>query len=190
MPPAPPDAVRVPWPELRRLFSEAVERGLAPWLGARDRYVEEQLAFALGRLDAGISLLGHFDAARRPPGDAPRDLLDVGTGNGGLALAFANSPDYRVSCLDVGPNGVLRSVARSSGLPVRYALASGLDLPYPSDRFDIVLLVETIEHIRRPRRLGSEVMRVLRPGGVCFVSTPARLRYVFGPDPHYGVRGI
>jgi hypothetical protein len=38
--------------------------------------------------------------------------------------------------------------------------------------------------------MGAEIMRVLRPGGVCLVSTPARLRYVLTPDPHYGVRGI
>jgi hypothetical protein len=33
-------------------------------------------------------------------------------------------------------------------------------------------------------------MRVLRPGGVCLITTPARLAYAFRKDPHYGVRSL
>ena len=183
-------AARHPWPDLRQAFSEAVESGLRPWLDSCQPYLAEQLRFARGRFEAGAALLRYFECGndRLPP--KPRSILDLGAGNGGVALAFANCPDYRVATVDIGQNRVLRAVARSTGLRLRYALATGHHLPYAADTFDIVLLLDTIEHVSRPRRLGAEIMRVLRPGGVCLVSTPARLRYVFAPDPHYGLRGI
>ena len=181
---------RYAWSDLRQSFSEAVEAGLKPWLDSGQPYLRQQLTFALGRFDEGAALLRYceFDDDKLPP--KPRDVLDIGTGNGGVAFAFANCPDYRMTSIDIGQNRVLRHVARSTGLRVRYALASGHDLPYAAETFDIVLLIEAIEHISKPRRLGREIIRVLRPGGVCLISTPARLRYLLAPDPHYGVRCI
>ena len=31
---------------------------------------------------------------------------------------------------------------------------------------------------------------MLRPGGICYVTTPPRLRFLFGRDPHYGLPGL
>ena len=31
---------------------------------------------------------------------------------------------------------------------------------------------------------------MLRPGGLCYVTTPPRLRFLFRGDPHYGVPGL
>ena len=178
------------WSDLRETFLSTVRSDLAPWLDPAQPYLQEQFAFALGRLDEGASLLRYFefDNARIPA--PPRDLLDIGAGSGGVAFAFANCPHYRVSAVDLGQNRVLRRVARSTGLRLRYALAGGHALPYAAESFDIVLLVDAIEHVSEPRRLGEEVIRVLRPGGLCFVMTAARAKYLFAPDPHYGVRGI
>ncbi len=188
--PLSPVAVRRPWSELRRVFSECVEASARAWFDAREPYLQDQLRFALGRFDHGAALVRYFEFDHGGLAARPLEVLDLGTGNGGVAFAFANCPDYRVAALDVGRNPVLRAVARATGLPVRYALASGRELPYRPASFDIVLLIETIEHVARARRMGEEIMRVLRPGGVCLVSTPARLRYVFARDPHYGVRAI
>ncbi len=183
-------AVRRPWPELKRAFSDGVEASARAWFDPQEPYLQEQLRFALGRFEHGAALVRYFEVDHRGLPAKPLDVLDLGTGNGGVAFAFANCPDYRVAALDVGRNPVLRDVARATGLPVRYALASGRELPYRAASFDIVLLIETIEHVSRARRMAEEIMRVLRPGGVCLVSTPARLRYVLAADPHYGVRGI
>ena len=185
-----PGAIRRPWAELKRAFSDGVEASARGWFDPREPYLREQLRFALGRFDHGVALVRYFAFDHRGLPEKPLDVLDLGTGNGGVAFAFANCPDYRVAALDVGRNPVLRDVARATGLPVRYALASGRELPYGDASFDIVLLIETIEHVARARQMGQEILRVLRPGGVCLVSTPARLRYVLAADPHYGVRGI
>jgi ubiquinone/menaquinone biosynthesis C-methylase UbiE len=181
---------RIPWSDFRELFRRTVETSLAPWMNSDQTYLQGHLSFALGRFDEGVGFLRYFEVSRVGSRFSHRDLLDlldVGTGNGGVAFAFANSPNYRVSAIDIGQNQVLRQVVRSTGLPIRYALANGHALPYPAESFDIVLLVDALEHISQPRALGREIIRVLRPGGVCFITTPARMRYLFAADPHYGV---
>ena len=46
-----------------------------------------------------------------------------------------------------------------------------------------MLCAETIEHVRDVQLLLSEVRRVLRPGGVFAVTTPANLPVGRQPDP-------
>lgn len=181
------------WPVIREAFSATVRSSFSSWIDVSEPHFEAQLAFALSRLDDGIALLEYCELHEKALPDRARDLLDLGAGNGGVALAFANSRRYRVHTLDVVPNIVLRTMRLSSGRearPIYHLLASGLALPYKSESFDVLLLVDAIEHIASPRRLGQEIMRVLRPGGLCIVTTAARLKYVFRPDPHYGVRGL
>ena len=182
---------RIPWPDLRRRFAEAVEEHLSGWGSSSAEYAASQKEFALGRLEAGRAILRFFEAPERAIGGTlPQHVLDLGAGNGGLALAFANSNRHRVAAFDTGPNPVLRRVAERTGLPLAYFLARGERLPFAGGTFDLVLLVEVIEHVRDARRLGREVLRVLRPGGRCFVTTPARARFLLRPDPHYGIPGI
>jgi SAM-dependent methyltransferase/spore coat polysaccharide biosynthesis protein SpsF (cytidylyltransferase family) len=50
--------------------------------------------------------------------------------------------------------------------------ADALKLPFPGDRFDAVLSMETIEHVPDIQQYVSEMRRVLRPGGVFICSTP------------------
>ena len=46
-----------------------------------------------------------------------------------------------------------------------------------------------IEHVADVPSLGAEIMRVLRPGGYCMITTPARLRHLTAPDPQPPGRG-
>ena len=185
------------WDSLRRTYADLVGAGFHTWIAAAQAHHQDQRAFALGRLEEGIGLLHFFDgrlAASRAASEgkpaAPVRLLDVGTGVGGVALAFGNSKRYEVFSLDHLANRSPSILAARCGIPFRHVLASGAILPYAAASFDVVLLVDVIEHVARAAELGREVVRVLRPGGLCLVSTAARMRYVLAPDPHYGIRGL
>jgi 2-polyprenyl-3-methyl-5-hydroxy-6-metoxy-1,4-benzoquinol methylase len=57
-----------------------------------------------------------------------------------------------------------------TGCPV---LAGTLEkAAFPSGSFDVVTLMDVIEHVPEPLALMHEIYRVLRPGGVIFVVTP------------------
>jgi ubiquinone/menaquinone biosynthesis C-methylase UbiE len=50
---------------------------------------------------------------------------------------------------------------------------TGTELPFPDSTFDLVALFDVIEHIEDESKVLVEARRVLKPGGVIFVSVPA-----------------
>ena len=120
-----------------------------------------------------------------PPGPPPRHLsafvgslgpasaaLDLGCGDGRLSeLLEAGS----VTLADVSGVALARAARR---LPRAAAVELEPDapLPLPDSAFDLVLCAETIEHVRDVQLMLSEVRRVLRPGGVLALTTPAHGR--------------
>ena len=51
----------------------------------------------------------------------------------------------------------------------------------------MVILSEVIEHLAQPSVAGAEILRVLKPGGICLISTPPRLVFARRPDPHFQI---
>lgn len=176
--------VRFPWPDLRRRFIEAVSSEFARWISPDQAHFREQLLFAVGRFDEGAALVRYFALQGLI---RPARILDIGAGNGGVAFALANCRDFEVRTLDIVPNGELVALRRALGLPVQPVVASGDGIPLEGESLDIVLLIDTLEHLPDAPRVGREIMRVLRPGGVCLITTPARVGHLFRRDPHYGV---
>jgi SAM-dependent methyltransferase len=43
---------------------------------------------------------------------------------------------------------------------------------FPSSSFDVVTLMDVIEHVPDPKELAEEIYRILRPGGILFIVTP------------------
>jgi SAM-dependent methyltransferase len=52
--------------------------------------------------------------------------------------------------------------------------ADALDLPFPSNSFDRVIVSEVLEHVWDDERTLSEIARVLRPGGRIAATVPTR----------------
>jgi ubiquinone/menaquinone biosynthesis C-methylase UbiE len=63
-----------------------------------------------------------------------------------------------------------------------FAVADGLALPFGDAAFDVVLCAHVYEHVPDPRRLLTEIRRVLKPGGVCYFAAGNRFQPM---EPHY-----
>ena len=70
-------------------------------------------------------------------------------------------------------------------------------LPYHDEQFDLVTATEVIEHLENQRLFLRDINRVLKPGGICVLSTPnvlnlnSRLRYLwFGFPQLFGPLSI
>ncbi len=61
-------------------------------------------------------------------------------------------------------------------IPVDYGVDLLQRLPYNDASFDIVLLVEVIEHLENHRVALGELARILKPGGVLILTTPNIMR--------------
>ena len=102
----------------------------------------------------------------RPRGD--ERLLDIATGGGHTALAFA--PYVReVLATDLTPRmiEVAEAFIREQGAAnVTFQVADAEALPFPDADFEIVTTRIAPHHFPNPRQYVREVARVLRPGGL------------------------
>jgi len=56
--------------------------------------------------------------------------------------------------------------------PVVDLVADGHDIPFPDETFDLIISQAVLEHVKQPRRVVAEMLRVLKPGGLIFVDVP------------------
>ena len=101
------------------------------------------------------------------------DVLEVGCGEGrGIDLILENAKSY--TAIDK-----LEEVVES--LRAKYPSGkfhSGNIPPFhgiESNAFDVVVSFQVIEHIRDDRAFLNEIHRVLKPGGVAYLTTPNRI---------------
>lgn len=97
-----------------------------------------------------------------PPGSA---VLEVGCGTGRTACHLAKQ-GARVTAVDINPV-MLRKARRRAmqeGVDVELVRGDACALPFPDDRFDVVLVESVSVFVDTPAAL-REYYRVLKPGG-------------------------
>lgn len=103
-------------------------------------------------------------------------VVDVACGDGMGTSVYAARGARSVHAFDLSPVAVAATNRRA--LPgVTAAVADGRALPLEDDSADLVVTLETLEHIPEHERFLAEIGRVLRPGGTVVCSTPNRLVY-------------
>jgi len=120
-----------------------------------------------------------------------KTVYDTAGAWGGHAYAFAlHGPKCYISDLIDHKYASLLPFVRSHDLDVHPFLADCLKIPLPAESCDVVIGLELVEHIPAVEPFAAEIARVLKPGGVCIISTPAKLKSVYEGEPHYGIKGL
>lgn len=97
-----------------------------------------------------------------------RTVLDVGGGPGYFASAFEAAGMHYIG-VEPDPREMHAGPAGEPGAGT-FVRASGTALPFADASVDICLSSNVAEHVVQPWRLGNEMLRVTRPGGLAVLS--------------------
>jgi ubiquinone/menaquinone biosynthesis C-methylase UbiE len=141
-----------------------------------DYYAEESLSQStIARFsstkDAVLRVLRHA-------GLPYRELLvaDIGCGAGTQSMLWARD-GHHVAGIDINETliGLARKRAAEAGLEVRFECSSAVKLPWRNGSMDVCLLPELLEHVVEWEACLSEAVRILKRGGLLYLSTTNRL---------------
>ena len=162
-----PEEVEAVW--TRRWRTSALGRG---------RGVDARLAAAYSRFLRGGAGVRHIagEIDRAAGGLAGKRVLDAGTGTGLVAVALARKGAH-TTVLDVSEEAlaIARSNFAAAGRETESVLGSVFELPFADGCFDVVTNTGLLEHFQLDRRREAlaEMLRVLRPDGVCITFNPS-----------------
>lgn len=98
-------------------------------------------------------------------------VLDIGCGGGGFAKSIKiYRPDLAVFGVDINKKAI-KSAGKFDG-GVSFKVGSLYNLPYDSETFDAVTILDVLEHLKFPSKALEEVFRVLKPKGVLTMYVP------------------
>lgn len=135
-----------------------------------DRQGQDQL-IDVGDLRAALPSIRRLrqwthDTLAAQPGEY---AVDVGSGTGSEAMAFAEAVGDRGTAIGVEPDPQLRAGAErraaEDGSTARFVPGDAYGLPFGADTFDVALCERVFQHLTTPARATAEIARVLRPGG-------------------------
>ncbi len=152
---------------------------------ARPREVPLDLRERVGRPDGErhpweLARLAFFERLAQAEVPDPSCFLDIGAGDAWLAdRLLRRFPAARGIAWDINyTDGDLEALGRLRAVE--------LTRDPPSDRADVVLLLDVIEHVEDDVGLLGESLSRVSPGGRMFVSVPAWPRLLSSHDEHLG----
>lgn len=97
---------------------------------------------------------------------SPSDILDIGTGTGGVAfLLRAKFKNSKIVGCDIAPGMIKKAIYNNRYENVTFEVADAENLPFADNSFDLVASSTTFQWIEDIAKAFSQAKRVLKPGG-------------------------
>jgi 2-polyprenyl-6-hydroxyphenyl methylase/3-demethylubiquinone-9 3-methyltransferase len=123
--------------------------------------------------DEAVAHFGRSARTRRPL--SMLAALDIGCGAGLMAEPLARM-GAAVTAIDAAPENIAAAQAHAGaqGLDIDYRCMAVEALAAEAARFDLITVLEVIEHVEQREAFLGAVAALLKPGGLLVMSTPNR----------------
>ncbi len=121
--------------------------------------------------------LGGMSALRRC------SVLDVGASTG-IIDNYLSAHFGNVVGVDIDGGAVEHARRSFPKANLEFRECDAMALPFDANCFDVVICSQVYEHVPDAQKLMSEILRVLKPSGVCYFSAGNRLQLM---EPHYSL---
>jgi SAM-dependent methyltransferase len=154
-------------------------RGVVIWL--YDRYAGRYDDIKHFRSDYDHLFLAQPILKLIEPQTDPR-VLDCATGTGRLPLALLRHGQFdgRIVGIDLSRRMLAYAAAKTSDSRAIWVCAPAESLPVFDESFDVVTCLEALEFMADPGAVLAELARVVRPGGLLFITSRRTGRWMPG----------
>ncbi|MGD9590866.1 MAG: class I SAM-dependent methyltransferase [Mycolicibacterium sp.] len=143
------------------------------------RFYPESNVGGFSHVDGTISFFNHLAAIVRQTDT----VLDFGAGRGNAFLDdevdFRREiQNFKGRCRHLDGCDIDPAVLHNPSLDDAKVIVPGEPLPYEDNRFDVIIARWVFEHIDTPEFVASELLRVVKPGGIIAATTPNKWGYI------------
>lgn len=125
-----------------------------------------------------VRTLGHYFGHNKL---SKLKVLDVGASTGIIDNVLAGSFESVVG-IDIDKKAIDFARSKYKRKNLEFTLGDAMKLKFKNNSFDIVICAHVYEHVPDSHKLFSEIHRVLKPGGVCYL---AAINSLWPLEPHY-----
>lgn len=106
---------------------------------------------------------------------ANKTVLDIACGSGYGSLHLNNAGARQVFGIDNTPEAIRYAELHYQGNGIKFLVGDAEQIPLERASVDVVVSLETIEHLRHQEHFLAEIKRVVKPAGITVLSTPNAL---------------
>ena len=108
-------------------------------------------------------------------------LLDIGSSTGIMTNEYAKNFKTVIG-VDLDTTAIDYSINQYKSENIKFICSPIEELDLPSSSFDVITCSQIYEHVPSDKKLMDEIMRLLKPGGVCYFAAVNRFKII---EPHY-----
>jgi SAM-dependent methyltransferase len=98
-------------------------------------------------------------------------VVDLGCGEG-YGTRLLSSAAREAVGVDLAPEAIYHARSHYRGDGLKYEYRDIYDTQLTAGSFDVAVSLQVIEHMHEPDRFMGEIRRLLKPGGLCVITTP------------------
>lgn len=104
-------------------------------------------------------------------------VLEVGCGTGTFLRSVKEyRPDLELFGCDISQTAI-NLAKENNQYPIHFETADALSLPYGDESFDVVVMMDVLEHLPNTKKALEEVRRILNKGGIFHLLVPCEANF-------------